>query len=151
LDETGEPSFIDCNPRLAEIGNAMAAGINMPNLLVQVSLGRRPPRVPIAPSGIRSYMAIQGLLRTASERRSRAGVLRTMWDVMRRRGIFSGGAEELTPVTRDPECAIALAAVSAALLVAPGTWRRFSSSTIGAYAASPAVVRFVRQCDIGRA
>ena len=39
LDAAGIPRYIDANPRLAEPGNALAAGLNLPEILARVSLG----------------------------------------------------------------------------------------------------------------
>ncbi len=41
VDRTGQPWYIDSNPRLAEPGNALVSGINLPDLLVRVSLGEQ--------------------------------------------------------------------------------------------------------------
>jgi len=38
VDRRGEPNYIDANPRLAETGNALAVGLNLPDLLVRISL-----------------------------------------------------------------------------------------------------------------
>jgi biotin carboxylase len=71
VDSHGEPKYIDSNPRLAETGNALAAGLNLPELLVQVSMGERPSERPVEASGVRSFMGIQGLLRAARDSNSR--------------------------------------------------------------------------------
>jgi hypothetical protein len=34
VNRRGEPNYIDSNPRLAETGNALAAGLDLPDLLV---------------------------------------------------------------------------------------------------------------------
>lgn len=141
VDKDGVPRYIDANPRLAETGNALAVGVNLPELLVGVSLGQSPSRRDVETEGVRSYMAIQGLLRAARDG-SRRGVGRAMLDLAGRRGIFARGTEELTPVSDFPST-ILLGAVGVALLVSPSLWKRFSSSTVRAYAATPRVVEFV--------
>ena len=42
------PEYIEANPRIGETVNAMLAGLNLPQLLVRISLGEAPPRAPLA-------------------------------------------------------------------------------------------------------
>ena len=143
-DPSGRRHFIDANPRLAEPGNALAAGLNLPELLVRVSLGESPPRAPLAPPGVRSFMALQGLFRTAKDSGSRAAVCRTLRDIVTHRGSFAAGAEELTPLARDPASAIPVLVVAGALIGRPRVWEGLSRGAVDAYAATPRVVEFVR-------
>ena len=144
VDAEGTPRYIDANPRLAEPGNALAAGLNLPELLVRVSLGEHPPPAPASPPGVRTHMGVQGLLRAAREG-GRAGVLRAATDLARRRGIYAASDEELTPTVGDPRAALPLALVGGAMLVNPDWWRRFASASIDAYALTPAVLAFMRE------
>ena len=146
VDRDGVPRYIDANPRLAEIGNALAAGINLPVLLVRVSLGEHPARQEVHAPGVRSFMGIQGLLRAARDG-GRRGVAGALLDLTSRRGIYAHGSEELTPTNSDIRAVIPLVAVAVTLLLKPSLWRRFSSATITAYAATPQVVRFVHACS----
>lgn len=142
-DSEGMPRYIDANPRLAETGNALAAGINLPALLVQVSLGQHPQGHDLEAPGRRSFMGIQGLLRAARDGRTRRAVIRTLADLALRRGVFAHGTEELTPIAHDLRAVIPLLALALALLIRPALWQRFSQATVAAYAATPAVVRCV--------
>jgi biotin carboxylase len=90
VDSDGEPNYIDSNPRLAETGNALAAGLNLPELLVRVSLGEHPIERRAETPGIRSFMGIQGLLRAAQDTGCRRGVIRAMIDLGGRRGVPVG-------------------------------------------------------------
>lgn len=144
VDAEGTPRYIDANPRLAEPGNALAAGLNLPELLVRVSLGERPPPAAASPPGVRSHMGVQGLLRAAREG-GRAGVLRAATDLARHRGLYAASQEELTPTVGDPRAALPLALVGGAMLVNPEWWRRFASATISAYALTPEVLAFMRE------
>jgi hypothetical protein len=143
-DGSGQPRYIDSNPRLAETGNALASGVNLPELLVRVSSGDAPSGCLVGLAGIRTFMGVQGLLRAASETSSRRQVARTVADLVRHRGWFAGGSEELTPGAHDALSMAPLAIVGGALLVSPRTWAKFSSTTVNAYAATTEVVRFVR-------
>ena len=143
VDAEGTPRYIDANPRLAEPGNALVAGLNLPELLTRVSLGERPPPAAATPPGLRSHMGVQGLLR-AAQKGGRADVARAAIDLARRRGLYTESVEELTPTRGDPRAALPLALVGGATLVNPAWWRRFASGAIDAYALTPAVLDFVR-------
>ncbi|MFO0603543.1 MAG: hypothetical protein U0324_10240 [Polyangiales bacterium] len=144
LDGAGGPWFIDGNPRLVETGNALAAGLNLPALLVAVSLGRAPGGVSTGRAGVRTHMALQALLAAARARGQRRDVARALADVARRRGLFDGSEEELTPARGDALAAFPVAAVAAALMAAPSGWRAFAGGAVRAYAATPEVVRYAR-------
>ena len=118
--------------------------MNLPELLVRVSLGEFPPPVAASPPGVRSHMGVQGLLRAARDG-GRAGVLRAAIDLARRSGAYAASQEELTPTVGDPRAALPLALVGGAMLVNPDWWRRFAAATIGAYALTPAVLAFIRE------
>lgn len=144
VDGEGTPRYIDSNPRLAETGNALATGLNLPELLVRVSLGEHPSEHPRGGPGVRSFMGIQGLLRAARDDGSRRAVLRAGLDLALHRGVFARGSEELTPVSDDPRALIPVAAVAATLMIKPTQWEQLSSATVRAYASTPTVVQFVR-------
>ena len=90
-------------------------------------------------------MGLQGLLRSAKERRSRTAVLRSLGELLTHRGRFATGTEELLPVLQDAQSAVPLALVAAGLLANPGLWSSFSSGAVDAYAATPRAVEFVRR------
>jgi carbamoylphosphate synthase large subunit len=144
VDAEGTPRYIDANPRLAEPGNALAAGLNLPELLVRVSLGELPPLAPASSPGVRTHMGIQGLLRAARDG-GRGDVLRAAIDLARLSGVYASSEEELTPTAGDARAALPLALIGGAMLVNPGWWRRFASAAIDAYALTPAVLAFVRE------
>jgi biotin carboxylase len=144
VDAEGTPRYIDANPRLAEPGNALAAGLNLPELLVRVSLGEHPPLAPASSPGVRTHMGVQGLLRAARDG-GRADVLRAAIDLARRSGVYASSEEELTPTAGDARAALPLALIGGAMLVNPGWWRRFASAAIDAYALTPAVLAFMRE------
>ena len=144
VDAEGTPRYIDANPRLAEPGNALAAGLNLPELLVRVSLGELPPLAPASSPGVRTHMGVQALLRAARDG-GRADVLRAAIDLARLSGVYASSEEELTPTAGDARAALPLALIGGAMLVNPGWWRRFASAAIDAYALTPAVLAFMRE------
>ncbi len=144
LDASGGVRYIDGNPRLAETGNGLAAGVNLPALLVAVSLGEAPRDAVIGRAGVRTHMTVQALLASARERRLRRDVARTIVDVMRGGGLYERSEEELTPLRGDVRAALPVVVVAAAMLATPSRWSTFAGGAVRAYAATPAVVRYAR-------
>jgi biotin carboxylase len=132
VDSSGRHYFVDCNPRLAEPGNALTAGLNLPVLLVRLALGEHPAAIPPRAGG-RSHMAIQALLTVAAQTRSRAAVLREVAALVGHRGRYRGSVESLTPGW-DPPSTIAATAVASALVIWPGAAPRIAARTVADYA-----------------
>src|SRR5208337_708612 len=79
LDEqTGQPSYIDANPRITEPMNAVLNGINLADQQVQLSLGRRIPPLPPAQTALKSHSTIQAMMGAAGDRHSRLDVMREL-------------------------------------------------------------------------
>jgi predicted ATP-grasp superfamily ATP-dependent carboligase len=95
------PCYIDCNPRLVEPINAMLSGLNLTELLLQISLGEHPPEAAADRDGVRSHMALQALLGCAIRSGSRLKLARESWRLALARGIYAGSQEELTPLGWD--------------------------------------------------
>jgi hypothetical protein len=141
--EHGDPRYIDVNPRLVEPGNAYFAGLDLPELMLRVSLGERVER-PAAPrEGVRTHQLLLALLGEASAR-GRRGVAREIATAAAGRGLYRDSDEELTPAGGDPIAASATVGVGAALLVWPGLWRPLSGGAVGAYALTPEAWRAIR-------
>lgn len=141
LDGADVPTYIDSNPRLAEIGNALLSGVNLADALVRVSADMPVP-YPASRVGVRSHMAIQGLLRGASRRGARRDVCTAIWDLLSRRGVLRGSHEELTPVT-DALGLVPVMGVASKLLLMPSAATDLARGTVTAYAASRKVIDFV--------
>jgi hypothetical protein len=95
--ENGIPHYIDCNPRLVEPINAMLSGLDLTELLLQVSLGEHPPEAAADREGIRTHMALQALLGCAIRGGSRLDLLSECWRLASHSGLYAGSHEELTP------------------------------------------------------
>ena len=146
LHEQGEPTYIECNPRTVEPGNAAASGVNIPELHVRLTLGERcmgwsaapdggaftsPPRA--GTPGVRTHGTIALVLGAAEYGRTRRAVIEEVTRAIARRGCYRASAEQLTPVLKDPPSAAALAFVIGQALASP---RRATES------AARAVVRY---------
>jgi hypothetical protein len=97
----GIPLYIDCNPRLVEPMSAFIAGLDLMELLLQVSCGDTPPVAEESREDVRTHIAMQALLGCAGEKPSRWRLLGECWRLLFKQGPYSRSREELTPVRSD--------------------------------------------------
>jgi hypothetical protein len=120
LHKHGAPSYIECNPRTVEPGNAAASGVNIPELQVRLTTGERltaPPHTGRA--GIRTHGTIALVLGAAAYGGTRRAVTAQLARALARRGCYRGSAEQLTPLLRDPPSGAPLLFVTAHALASP--------------------------------
>jgi len=135
LHEQGNPTYIECNPRTVEPGNATASGVNIPDLQVRLTLGERltpPPRT--GRVGVRTHGAIALLLGAAAYDGTRRAVTAQLAQALAHRGCYHASAEQLTPVLRDPPSAAALVFVTAQALASPRQATAIAGKAIVRYA-----------------
>jgi hypothetical protein len=114
------PLYIDCNPRLVEPMSATLAGLDLAELLVQVSVGGRPEPAQAGHPGVRTHLAMQALLGCALRSGSRRELIGECWRLLARRGPYERSSEELTPVRWDWPSIVPLLATAVLLLIRPG-------------------------------
>jgi biotin carboxylase len=134
LHRQGEPSYIECNPRTVEPGNAAASGVNLPDLQVRLTLGEQftpPPRT--GRPGVRTHGTIALLLGAAAYGGTRQAVIAELARAVARRGCYHASAEQLTPVLRDPPSAAALAFITARTLASPRQATEVASKAVARY------------------
>ncbi|ACL59756.1 hypothetical protein [Methylobacterium nodulans] len=146
IDESGEhPLYIDGNPRLVEPMAATLAGLNLAELLVQVSVGTPIPRLHTSQPGLRTRLALQALLGAALRTGSRSAVVRTIVDLLGRSGPFARTQEELTPAYLDPPSALPVLGAALALLARPTRAQAMASRGWGAHLLTPEAMRRIQQ------
>ncbi|ACA16050.1 protein of unknown function DUF201 [Methylobacterium sp. 4-46] len=146
IDESGaHPLYIDGNPRLVEPMAATLAGLNLADLLVQVSLGRPVPRCLTGRPGIRTRLSLQALLGAALRSGNRRAVLATAAQLLAASGPFAQAREELTPVRLDPPSALPVIGAALALLARPGGAGAVVRRGWGAHLLTPEAMRQIRE------
>ena len=138
LHEQGEPSYIECNPRTVEPGNAAASGVNLPDLQVRLTMGeqfRPPPRM--GRPGVRTNGTIALLLGAAAYGGTRRAVIAELARAVTRRGCYHASAEQLTPVLRDPPSAAALMFVALQALASPRQATEVATKAVARYSITP--------------
>ncbi|MCI3132435.1 hypothetical protein [Phenylobacterium aquaticum] len=140
---SGEPRFIDANPRLVEPMNAWLSGVDLAGALLDVSLGLAAPAQAEGREGVVTRLGLMALMQ-AARRGGRAEVFATLIAMTAGVGRFRGSVEELVPLTRDPGCALPLARVLAELLASPAKAETLPARTIDAYSLTPAAIAMIR-------
>ena len=134
LHQQGEPSYIECNPRTVEPGNAAASGVNLPDLQVRLTMGEQfTPPPPSGRAGVRTHGTIALLLGSAAYGGTRRAVMAELARAVVRRGCYHASAEQLTPVLRDPPSAAAFAFVTAQALASPRRATEMAGNTVARY------------------
>ena len=138
------PRYIDCNPRLVEPVNALLSGVDLAGLAVSLSMGDGLPEAPGSCAGVRTHMAMQGLMRCAVDGGARLDILREAWRLWRNRGDYAGSKEELTPVSVDPLSLVPLGYVALRALALPGTVARLARRSAQSHQLNPTAVKIIR-------
>lgn len=141
----GTVRFVDVNPRLAEPGNAVLSGLDLPTLLVRLALGEHVSDQPLGTIGVKTHMALQAILLPATRGGSRLEILRTIAALILGRGPFCGSRESLSPIWLDPPSVIPIGLVTLLLLLSPTIWRWLAARQVGSYALTDAAAQAIRQ------
>jgi predicted ATP-grasp superfamily ATP-dependent carboligase len=134
----GKAYYIDANPRITEPMNAVVNGINLAEMQVKLSLGES-IQIPNDQIFNKSHSAIQILLAAASRRYSRFDVLKELYLVITKKGIYENSQEGMTPVTKDFPSVVPLVAILLQLLYDPRSGQRLAQKTIANYSLGAAI------------
>jgi predicted ATP-grasp superfamily ATP-dependent carboligase len=146
---SGTPYYFDCNPRLVEPMSAVFAGLDLVDLLLQVSRGATAVSAADADSGVRTHIALQALLGCAARDGSRLSVLRECWKLLAQREPYAGSREELTPVTIDWMSFVPPTITALWLLVTPSAAHTLPKTGWGAQLLTPQSIRTIKTMDAG--
>jgi predicted ATP-grasp superfamily ATP-dependent carboligase len=144
-EQTGQPSYIDANPRITEPMNAVVNGINLADLQVQLSLGRKIAPFPAVQTERRSHNALQSILGAAGRRYSSLDVIREMLQIILKKGTYQGSQEGMTPILQDFPSITPLAVVFISLLFNPRSEQNLALKTIANYSLGLAIPKLSAQ------
>jgi predicted ATP-grasp superfamily ATP-dependent carboligase len=146
---SGTPYYFDCNPRLVEPMSAVFAGLDLVELLLQVSRGETPAAMPDGASGVRTHIALQALLGCATRDESRLSVLRECWRLLAGREAYAGSKEELTPVAIDWMSFVPPTVTAVWVLATPAAAHYLPKQGWGAQLLTPQSIRTIETMDGG--
>ena len=137
----GQHVDIECNPRTVEPANAAASGVNLPELQLEVSLGRHPAEAPPGRTGVRTHSALAILLGAAAYRGARTAILTEAFRLALHRGPYRQSRERLTPFLYDVPSAIPLAVVGARVMLDPRAAQRLANAAVNSYSMTPDAIQ----------
>jgi len=133
---SGRVQYIEANPRIGETVNAQLCGVNLPEVLLRVSLGEEVETVVSTSAGIRSHGGFLLLVASAMEGAGRRQLLDEWLDICRSSGRYTDAANENTRLREDWLSAVPAAATTARLLLAPSAAGSIVRKAVGNYALS---------------
>jgi len=131
--DLGQPQYIEANPRIGETVNAMLAGLNLPQLLVQVSKGEAPSLAPLGRFGVQTHNILMILMSMAwhgAGRRTLVGELKR-WS--NHEDLYQHGEDELTRPQDDTLSVVPFLGVIAQLLAWPSLAKGIVAKTVENY------------------
>jgi predicted ATP-grasp superfamily ATP-dependent carboligase len=145
---SGQPEYIEANPRIGETVNAMLSGINLPQLVVRVSRGESPPRAPLGRFGVRTHNTLMILMSRAYDCGKRRDVLRELYRCVSRDELYMNGEDELTRPREDWMSILPFAWTSLQLLAWPRIARRIVAKTVGGYSLPRSATEEIRGMSV---
>jgi hypothetical protein len=136
--------YIDANPRIGETLNATLSGVNLSDLLVQVSLNRTVEALSASRPGVRTHALFMSLLFLAQQGATRRQLLAELYRAMRKRGIYAESQDELTRLADDPESLIPFLFLVTELLASPQAAISRITRTVANYALSEQAARKIQ-------
>ncbi|WP_375412152.1 hypothetical protein [uncultured Bradyrhizobium sp.] len=143
VPDGGTHLFIDCNPRLVEPMSAGLAGLDLVELLLQVSQGKAPQPAPESREGLRTHLAMQAVLGCAVQCGTRREIFRQCVAIAAGHEPYADSVEELTPLRHDWISAIPLAMTAFALLANPRLGSKLSKKGWGTHLLGARSIRFI--------
>ncbi len=142
--ERGQPAYIEANPRMGETMNATFSGLNLADLLVQLSLQPSSPRLSASSlAGVQSHILLAVLLGMAIQGRSRSDLLAEVIQALFKRGTYADSREEWARAREDAPSLLPLLIVFLQLLLNPRSGTRIASQAISNYALTEETARLI--------
>jgi predicted ATP-grasp superfamily ATP-dependent carboligase len=138
---TGNPEYIEANPRIGETVNARLSGVNFCDLLVRISLGDQVEPARPTRTGVLSHNGFLILLAKAIEGAPRRDLIKQWWHMTKGRGPYRGCQNEMTRPGEDWGSLIPTLAVMCQLLANPRRADGIVRNTVENYALPETAIR----------
>src|SRR4051794_5833950 len=145
---TNRPEYIEANPRMGEPVNAMLSRVNLPELMVRISLGDSPRVVPPGRAGVRTHNLLMVLMSAAYEGQSRNALCREIRAVASGSGLYENSEEELMRTRDDPLSRLPRFWIIAQLFAYPKIARRIVAKTIRNYALPEVATKAIKELPL---
>jgi hypothetical protein len=144
-EATRRAEYLEANPRIGETVNAMLSGVNLCELLVQVSAGRVVEAARPGEPGVRTHSGFMILMTRALAGSSRWELLSERRRQRRRKGIYQQSQDELTRPREDLLSVVPAAAVTLQLLASPCSAQSIVNRTVRNYSLPDSAVERIKQ------
>ncbi len=133
IDDSGQPTYIEANPRLGETVNASLSGVELCEQLVRVALGECVEPLPPGRVGVRTHQGVVALLAAAANGATRRELAREVRRRIAGEGRYRDSQDELVR-SGDPLSTVPDWAVAGMLLVSPRLGHELVRRTVNSYA-----------------
>jgi predicted ATP-grasp superfamily ATP-dependent carboligase len=146
--QSGQPQYLECNPRVGETVNAWLSGVNIAEQLVRLSVGEPVDEPRVGQVGVRTQSFLMILITAAYQGASR-GELWRQWRAWRRgEGLYENAQDELTRPGDDPLSRLPLWYIGSQLLLWPGLAKSIVKQTVDNYSLPESATERIRQLDV---
>lgn len=147
-EATGQPTYIEANPRIGETMNATLSGVNLCELLLRVSLEGQTLLARSASEAIRpmrTHSVLMSLLALAEQGAGRTALVAELLRAWRHREIYADSQDELIRPSEDSLSLIPATAVVLQLLANPASAGRLIRGTVENYSLNRDTVEQIRR------
>jgi predicted ATP-grasp superfamily ATP-dependent carboligase len=146
--QSGQPEYIEANPRIGETVNAMLSGINLPELVVRIARGEPPTSATRSRVGVRTHNLLMILMSAAYDGQGRRSLLREMGRCVARRGLYENSEDELIRTHDDRRSRLTRFWVATQLMAHPRMARRIVTKTVKNYSLPEAEVSAIKRLPL---
>jgi len=132
--ETGQLGYIEANPRIGETVPGLLAGVNLCEIVAQISIGQPPVEFPTDLRPVKTHQSFLNFVSLALAGRGRLAIFRDVVQASLGVGVYAGSEDELTRPRDDWLSLVPAAAVTMLVLAYPPAAQRLVSSTVKNYA-----------------
>jgi predicted ATP-grasp superfamily ATP-dependent carboligase len=146
--DSKQPQYIECNPRIGETVNALLSGINLPQLLVQISHAESPPTAPPGRVGVRTHNLFMALVSLAFYGSGRTALFREIRQCARGQGVYEDSEDDLTRPQEDALSRLPRIWVTGQLLAWPRMARRIVAKTVENYSLPESATQTIKSLPL---
>jgi len=130
---SGQPEYIEANPRIGETVNGLLSGVNLCEQLVKVSCGEEVSPLPPSKTGIRTQSFYMILMDMANKGCGRRELLREVWRYLRSKGLYHDSEDDLTRVRDDRLSRLPFLWITLQLIAWPALGKKIVAKTVNNY------------------
>jgi hypothetical protein len=142
-EETGNPQYIEANPRIGETVNARLSGVNLAEALIRVALGERCEELAPGRPGVRSHLGFIWLVSQAQRGASRRELFRQWCRMRMRHDSRDDTHNEMTRPSEDWLSRWPATGTMIRLIARPGSASSLIERTVGNYSLPQSAVEEV--------